>query len=126
MWKIISLSLSLHLSHFLVNYVSIWIVIVLGMVAVEEGQGLGIILYMFGGFTFKISSTKMYSSWFIMCSKVPEDRPAMFSVLSMLTNEEAILPQPKQPGFFIERSSSNADTKSRNEESCTENTLSLC
>ena len=67
----LSLSLSLSLPHFLVNYVRIWIVIVLGMVAVEGGQGLGIIVYMFGGFTFKISSTKMYSSWFIMCSKVP-------------------------------------------------------
>ena len=62
----------------------------------------------------------------LLCvQKFPEDRPAMFSVLSMLTNEEAILPQPKQPGFFIERSSSNADTKSRNEESCTENTLTI-
>ena len=64
-----SLSLSLSLS-FLVDYVSINIVIVLGMVAVEGGQGIGTIVYMFGGFTFKISNFEMYSSWFAMCSKV--------------------------------------------------------
>ena len=40
------------------------------MVAVEGGQGIGTIVYMFGGFTFKISNFEMYSSWFAMCSKV--------------------------------------------------------
>ena len=64
-----SLSLSLSLSP-LENYVSICIVIALGMVAMEGGQGLGTIIYMFGGFTFKSSNLKMYSSWFAMCSKV--------------------------------------------------------
>ena len=49
---------------------SIHIVIALVMVAVEGGQGLGTIVYMFGGFTFKISNLEMYSSWFAMCSKV--------------------------------------------------------
>ena len=53
------------------NYVSIYnLIVFLGMVAVEGGQGLGTIVYMFGGFTVKISSTKMYSCWFTMCSKV--------------------------------------------------------
>ena len=61
----ISLSLS-----FLVDFISIYIVIALGMVAMEGGQGLGTIIYMFGGFTFKSSNLKMYSSWFAMCSKV--------------------------------------------------------
>ncbi|XP_057474298.1 G-type lectin S-receptor-like serine/threonine-protein kinase SD1-1 isoform X2 [Actinidia eriantha] len=41
----------------------------------------------------------------LLCvQKLPEDRPAMSSVVFMLGNEEAVLPQPKQPGFFIERS----------------------
>ncbi|KAL6314218.1 hypothetical protein AAG906_011968 [Vitis piasezkii] len=31
------------------------------------------------------------------------DRPSMSSVVLMLVNEEITLPQPKQPGFFIER-----------------------
>ncbi|KAL4597321.1 hypothetical protein ACB092_12G224100 [Castanea dentata] len=34
------------------------------------GHGLGTIVYMFGGFTFKISNLEMYSSWFAMCPKV--------------------------------------------------------
>ena len=71
----LSLSLShthtLFVFHPLENYVSIYnLIVFLGMVAVEGGQGLGTIVYMFGGFTFKISSTKMYSCWFTMCSKV--------------------------------------------------------
>ncbi|PSR96327.1 G-type lectin S-receptor-like serine/threonine-protein kinase [Actinidia chinensis var. chinensis] len=41
----------------------------------------------------------------LLCvQKLPEDRPAMSSVVFMLGNEGAVLPQPKQPGFFIERS----------------------
>ncbi|CAL5393193.1 unnamed protein product [Camellia sinensis] len=53
----------------------------------------------------------------LLCvQKLPQDRPAMSSVVFMLGNEEAILPQPKQPGFFIERSSIDADTATRSEE----------
>ena len=41
----------------------------------------------------------------LLCvQKLPDDRPAMSSVVFMLGNEGAVLPQPKQPGFFIERS----------------------
>ena len=41
----------------------------------------------------------------LLCvQKLSEDRPAMSSVVFMLGNEGAVLPQPKQPGFFIERS----------------------
>ena len=40
----------------------------------------------------------------LLCiQKLPEDRPAMSTVVFMLGNEGAVLPQPKQPGFFIER-----------------------
>ncbi|PIN16323.1 Serine/threonine protein kinase [Handroanthus impetiginosus] len=39
----------------------------------------------------------------LLCvQKYPEDRPSMSSVVFMLENE-VLLPQPKQPGFFIER-----------------------
>lgn len=34
-----------------------------------------------------------------------EDRPAMSSVVFMLSNEGVALPQPKQPDFFAERGS---------------------
>ena len=49
----------------------------------------------------------------------------MSSVLSTLTNEEAILPQPKQPGFFIERSLNDSGAISRIEESNTENAVTI-
>jgi len=40
----------------------------------------------------------------LLCvQKCPEDRPAMSSVLLMLISETAVLPQPKQPGFYMER-----------------------
>ncbi|KAL1567071.1 G-type lectin S-receptor-like serine/threonine-protein kinase SD1-1 [Salvia divinorum] len=35
-----------------------------------------------------------------------EDRPVMSSVVFMLGNDEAIIPDPKEPGFFPEESSS--------------------
>ncbi|PON51255.1 S-receptor-like serine/threonine-protein kinase [Trema orientale] len=56
----------------------------------------------------------------LLCvQKFSEDRPTMNSVLLMLSNEGAKLPQPKQPGFFIERSPTiiNEDSTSTNEES---------
>nr|POE76834.1 g-type lectin s-receptor-like serine/threonine-protein kinase [Quercus suber] len=62
----------------------------------------------------------------LLCvQKYPEDRPIMSCVYSMLTNEEAILPQPKQPGFFIERSPSNSGAILRNEESNIENAVTI-
>ncbi|XP_057471845.1 uncharacterized protein LOC130760506 isoform X2 [Actinidia eriantha] len=41
----------------------------------------------------------------LLCvQKRPEDRPTMASVLSALDSEITTLPQPKQPGFYAERS----------------------
>jgi len=45
----------------------------------------------------------------LLCvQKLPQDRPAMSSVVFMLGNEGVPIPQPKQPGFFIERNSNDA------------------
>ncbi|KAF7127241.1 hypothetical protein RHSIM_Rhsim11G0083000 [Rhododendron simsii] len=42
----------------------------------------------------------------LLCvQKCPEDRPTMSSVVLMLVSDTVALPQPKQPGFYIERSS---------------------
>ncbi|KAL8510421.1 hypothetical protein ACS0TY_017293 [Phlomoides rotata] len=42
----------------------------------------------------------------LLCvQKFAEDRPMMSSVISMLGTHEVILPDPKEPGFFIGRSS---------------------
>ncbi|XP_075669802.1 G-type lectin S-receptor-like serine/threonine-protein kinase At4g27290 [Castanea sativa] len=75
--------------------------------------------------TFSLKSDVFSLGVLMLEIKFPEDRPAMSCVLSMLTNAEAILPEPKQPGFFIERSSSNAGATSRNEESSIENAVTI-
>nr|XP_034927180.1 G-type lectin S-receptor-like serine/threonine-protein kinase At1g11300 [Populus alba] len=55
----------------------------------------------------------------VMCvQKLTEDRPAMSFVIFMLESEGGVLPQSKQPGFFIERSFGM-------EEHYTENALSI-
>ncbi|XP_058188688.1 G-type lectin S-receptor-like serine/threonine-protein kinase RKS1 isoform X3 [Rhododendron vialii] len=42
----------------------------------------------------------------LLCvQKCPEDRPTMSCVVLMLVSDILVLPQPKQPGFYIERSS---------------------
>ncbi|KAK3025356.1 hypothetical protein RJ639_043865 [Escallonia herrerae] len=46
----------------------------------------------------------------LLCvQKLPKDRPGMSSVVFMLGNEGVTLPEPQQPGFFIERSSIEMD-----------------
>lgn len=47
----------------------------------------------------------------LLCvQKLPKDRLAMPSVLLMLSTEGVALPQPKEPGFFIERRSLDIDS----------------
>ncbi|CAN4102819.1 unnamed protein product [Withania somnifera] len=53
------------------------------------------------------------------------DRPTMASVVFMLSHEEVELPQPKEPGFFIERRSTT-ETDDSNEKRClSENLVTL-
>ncbi|KAF8409422.1 hypothetical protein HHK36_005498 [Tetracentron sinense] len=62
----------------------------------------------------------------LLCvQKYPEDRPIMSSVVVMLSNESVTLPQPKQPGFFTERNSTDTDLLSSKEKGCTENTVTI-
>ncbi|KAH0651447.1 hypothetical protein KY285_031571 [Solanum tuberosum] len=45
----------------------------------------------------------------LLCvQKLPEDRPTMASVVFWLGNEGLVLPQPKKPGFFIERNTTES------------------
>ncbi|XP_059655498.1 G-type lectin S-receptor-like serine/threonine-protein kinase At4g27290 [Cornus florida] len=61
----------------------------------------------------------------LLCvQKLPIDRPSMSSVVFMLGNEGVALPEPKQPGFFVERSSMDAET-STGESSHTGNSLTI-
>ena len=49
----------------------------------------------------------------LLCvQKRPEERPSISSVLFMLDSENASLPQPKQPGFYNERSLIDTDSSS--------------
>ncbi|XP_055823273.1 G-type lectin S-receptor-like serine/threonine-protein kinase At4g27290 [Solanum dulcamara] len=45
----------------------------------------------------------------LLCvQKLPDDRPTMASVVFWLGNEGLVLPQPKKPGFFIERNTTES------------------
>ncbi|PON43759.1 S-receptor-like serine/threonine-protein kinase [Parasponia andersonii] len=49
----------------------------------------------------------------LLCvQKRPEERPLMSSVLYMLDSDNASLPQPKQPGFYVERVHTETDSSS--------------
>ncbi|KAF8024022.1 hypothetical protein BT93_F1276 [Corymbia citriodora subsp. variegata] len=62
----------------------------------------------------------------LLCvQKLPGDRPTMSSVVFMLANEEAILPQPKQPGFFMERVPSSTEASLIREELYTRNIVTI-
>lgn len=50
----------------------------------------------------------------LLCvQRLPKDRPTMSSVVSMLGNEGLALPEPKQPGFFIEKCMVQSETTIR-------------
>lgn len=57
--------------------------------------------------------------------KFPQNRPAMSLVLFMLENEEAMLPQPKQPSFFMERSSNDESSVLINETCQSKNSMTI-
>ncbi|KAI8530595.1 hypothetical protein RHMOL_Rhmol11G0071400 [Rhododendron molle] len=49
----------------------------------------------------------------LLCvQKCPEDRPTMSSVVSMLVSDTVVLAQPKQPGFYIDRSPKETQERS--------------
>ncbi|KAL0320736.1 UNVERIFIED_CONTAM: G-type lectin S-receptor-like serine/threonine-protein kinase [Sesamum radiatum] len=59
--------------------------------------------------TFVESQVKRCIQVGLLCvQRFPEDRPVMSSVLFMLGSEEVVLPQPNEPGFFMEESCSNS------------------
>ncbi|XP_070037595.1 G-type lectin S-receptor-like serine/threonine-protein kinase At4g27290 isoform X2 [Nicotiana tomentosiformis] len=61
----------------------------------------------------------------LLCvQKLTVDRPTTASVVFMLSHEEVALPQPKEPGFFIERNA--AETDDSTEKRClTDNVLTF-
>ncbi|CAI9760461.1 unnamed protein product [Fraxinus pennsylvanica] len=62
----------------------------------------------------------------LLCvQKLPQDRPTMASVVVMLSNESVTLPQPKEPGFFVERSCDETDTLPFEETCLTQNGVTI-
>ncbi|KAF7150714.1 hypothetical protein RHSIM_Rhsim02G0112900 [Rhododendron simsii] len=55
----------------------------------------------------------------------PEDRPTMSSVLLALDSEIATLPQPKEPGFYAQRSSNETEPPLSGNQITTSNELTL-
>ncbi|XP_043810810.1 receptor-like serine/threonine-protein kinase SD1-8 isoform X3 [Manihot esculenta] len=54
-----------------------------------------------------------------------EDRPSMASVVLMLGSETALLPQPKEPGFFKDKGPTEAESSSSNHVSWSTNEISV-
>lgn len=64
--------------------------------------------------TFVESQVKRCIQVGLLCiQKLPEDRPTMASVVFMLGCEDAVVSEPKEPGFFI----GNVDNTSIGKES---------
>ena len=62
----------------------------------------------------------------LLCvQQLPQDRPDMPSVVFMLGNEGVTLPQPKQPGFFIERHPIDSDASTNEEGHHTRNAVTI-
>lgn len=55
----------------------------------------------------------------------PEDRPTMSSVVLMLGSEDAVLPQPREPGFVTIRGPLDLDSSTSKPESTSMNNLSI-
>ncbi|XP_059656988.1 receptor-like serine/threonine-protein kinase SD1-8 isoform X2 [Cornus florida] len=67
-----------------------------------------------------------YISIGLLCVKGnANDRPTMSDVVSMLTNEYAPLPIPKEPAFFTGRGVMNTNPPLSNAENCSVNTVTL-
>ncbi|KAI3456373.1 hypothetical protein Pfo_013036 [Paulownia fortunei] len=55
----------------------------------------------------------------------PEDRPTMSNVLLMLDSEDPVLAQPKQPGFYTERTTIDTDSSSTGKKPHTSNEITV-
>ncbi|GLT64406.1 hypothetical protein SLA2020_369030 [Shorea laevis] len=61
----------------------------------------------------------------LLCvQQTPEDRPTMSSVLLIL-GSEIVLPQPKEPGFLLEKTSLEADSSLSKHNSTSVNNLTI-
>ncbi|XWS18266.1 hypothetical protein CRYUN_Cryun32bG0029000 [Craigia yunnanensis] len=69
----------------------------------KEGRPLELIDANLDSSGFESKLLKFVQIGLLCVQKAPEDRPTTSTVVSMLSNEGLTLPEPKQPGFFVER-----------------------
>jgi hypothetical protein len=55
----------------------------------------------------------------------PTYRPTMLDVVSMISNEHALLPTPKQPGFTIYQNMMDTNLTVENAENCSKNGVTI-
>ncbi|CAL5344753.1 unnamed protein product [Camellia sinensis] len=81
----------------------------------------------------KLETSTILMSEVIKCIQIgllcvqqcPKDRPTMSYVVSILDNEGAMLPRPKQPGFYIEGSTDETELASTTRVKCSTNKTTL-
>ncbi|KAL5699520.1 G-type lectin S-receptor-like serine/threonine-protein kinase SD1-1 [Ranunculus cassubicifolius] len=62
----------------------------------------------------------------LLCvQKFPDDRPIMSSVLAMLESDGALLPQPKEPGFYTERAPVKVESSSSKDAAFSNNEVTV-
>ncbi|XVE87891.1 hypothetical protein DITRI_Ditri19aG0025000 [Diplodiscus trichospermus] len=69
----------------------------------KEGRPLELIDANLDSSVFESELLKFMQVGLLCVQKAPENRPTMSTVVCMLSNDGLTLPEPKQPGFFIER-----------------------
>ncbi|CAI9773475.1 unnamed protein product [Fraxinus pennsylvanica] len=91
----------------------------------KEGKALELVDHISSELSFVESEVLRCIHVGLLCvQKLPQDRPTMASVVVMLSKEEA-LPQPKEPGFFVERSCTETETSTIEERSISQNVVTI-
>lgn len=76
----------------------------------EENKASDIVDDCFKGLFDTSQALRCIKMGLLCIQKYPRERPYMLSVVFMLGNERATVPQPKEPGSFHERSSIVAES----------------
>ncbi|XP_074562166.1 receptor-like serine/threonine-protein kinase SD1-8 isoform X2 [Curcuma longa] len=93
----------------------------------KEGKCLDLVDKNFSHLLFENQILRCIKVGLLCVQKQPEDRPTMSSVLAMLVSVDniSLLPEPKQPGFFIARVSSSMSSNVSNRELVSVNQVSI-
>ncbi|KAL5802680.1 hypothetical protein ACOSQ4_030985 [Xanthoceras sorbifolium] len=92
----------------------------------EEGKALDLIDPFFRESCNASEAIRCIHISLLCMEQQADDRPTMSFVVLMLGSETALLPQPKQPGFLMDRKSLEPDPSSKPQcSSCNEVTISL-